>query len=456
MLVFSPSGFAFFHAKGDDSMLETARVLQDRYRLDRALGKAAGRQTWLATDLTCQEAVVVKLLTFSDQVQWDNLRLFEREAAILKQLDHPRIPQYRDYFCIDDRLLWFGLVQQYIPGISLKDLLARRGPITAEQAQDVAVSILEILTYLHGLSPPVLHRDIKPSNIILGEDQQIYLVDFGAVQDRAAAAGATFTVVGTYGYAPLEQFGGRAAPASDLYALGASLIHLLTGTVPADLPQYQGQMQFADQVSLHPGFVRWLKRLTEPNLEKRFRTAEQALEKLDTVQMAGAIVRSQPPNSRIKLTKSSQQLKVKLLSSWSGRTGFKRIVSVISLLFLPLLLFLFLGAGYNTAMLLTSLMSFSPMIVVSALNMLPSIIIAEICFDHQHFEIRWKLLGLCIYQQRGDVGSIDRVFNDFSKPIAGVILGVGIHEYTLTAEDSPFSEAECNWLANEIADWLGL
>jgi len=77
-------------------MLETARVLQDRYRLDRALGKAAGRQTWLATDLTCQEAVVVKLLTFSDQVQWDNLRLFEREAAILKQLDHPRIPQYCD------------------------------------------------------------------------------------------------------------------------------------------------------------------------------------------------------------------------------------------------------------------------------------------------------------------------------------------------------------------------
>ena len=71
----------------------------------------------------------------------------------------------------------------------------------------------------------MLHRDIKPSNLILGEDEQVYLVDFGAVQDKVAPSCTTFTVVGTYGYTPMEQFGGRAVPASDLYALGATLIH---------------------------------------------------------------------------------------------------------------------------------------------------------------------------------------------------------------------------------------
>jgi serine/threonine protein kinase len=442
-------------------MLETARVLQDRYRLDRALGKAAGRQTWLATDLTCQETVVVKLLTFSDQVQWDNLRLFEREAAILKQLDHPRIPQYRDYFCIDDRLLWFGLVQQYIPGISLKDLLTQRGAITTEQAQDVAVSILAILTYLHGLSPPVLHRDIKPSNIILGEDKlgedkQIYLVDFGAVQDRAAAAGATFTVVGTYGYAPLEQFGGRASPASDLYALGATLIHLLTDIAPVNLPQYDGRMQFADQVSLHPGFVRWLKRLTEPNLERRFRTAEQALEKLNTIQMSGAIARSQPPNSRIKLTKSSQQLEVKLLPPWSGAIDVKKIGPAIGLLSLVWLL---LGNGGMAGLLQVLLLS-PPFVLVIALISLPSFITAEAHFNYQRFEIRWKLLGLCLYRQQGDIDSIDRVFSGsvrgYGKLLPAISLGVGIRQYTFVALEPALSKAECNWLVDEIADWLGL
>jgi Serine/threonine protein kinase len=91
---------------------------------------------------------------------------------------------------------------------------------------------------LHELSPPVLHRDIKPSNLILDDSEQIYLVDFGAVQAQASVTGVTFTVVGTSGYAPLEQFWGRGAvAASDLYALGATLIHLLTNTYPADLPQ---------------------------------------------------------------------------------------------------------------------------------------------------------------------------------------------------------------------------
>ncbi|MBE9210812.1 serine/threonine protein kinase [Nostoc sp. LEGE 06077] len=265
-------------------MLQIEQILHHRYQIQRQLGNNGIRQTWLAKDLQAADGeeslVVVKLLAFGGTVQWDDLKLFEREAQVLKQLQHPRIPQYIDYFCVDDRTLWFGLVQEYIPGESLKEKLAVGKHCTEKQARKIATEVLKILIYLHELNPGVLHRDIKPSNLIWGEDNQIYLVDFGAVQDKAAKEGVTFTVVGTYGYAPMEQFGGRAVPASDLYALGASLIHLLTGIPPGDLPQQDLRLQFADRVNASSSFVRWLQKMTEPAPEQRFSHARQALDTL--------------------------------------------------------------------------------------------------------------------------------------------------------------------------------
>ncbi|MBD0304596.1 MAG: serine/threonine protein kinase [Tolypothrix sp. T3-bin4] len=262
-------------------MLQPEQILQERYQIQRQLGNNGIRQTWLAKDLQASNGenstVVVKLLAFGGTVQWDDLKLFEREAQILKQLNHPRIPQYIDYFCIDDRTLWFALIQEYIPGESLKDKLAVGKRFSEKRARKIAVEVLNILTYLHELNPGVLHRDIKPSNLIWGEDNRIYLVDFGAVQDKAAREGVTFTVVGTYGYAPMEQFGGRAVPASDLYALGATLIHLLTGISPSELPQEDLRLQFTDRVNLSPSFVSWLQKLIEPAPEQRFTSAREAL-----------------------------------------------------------------------------------------------------------------------------------------------------------------------------------
>ncbi|MEH1882259.1 serine/threonine protein kinase [Nostoc sp.] len=262
-------------------MLQPEQILQDRYQIQRQLGNNGIRQTWQALDLQASDGenstVVVKLLAFGGTVQWDDLKLFEREAQILKQLNHPRIPRYIDYFCIDDRTLWFGLIQEYIPGESLKEKLVLGERFTEKRARKIAGEILNILMYLHELNPGVLHRDIKPSNLIWGKDNRIYLVDFGAVQDKAAREGVTFTVVGTYGYAPMEQFGGRAVPASDLYALGATLIHLLTGTSPSDLPQQDLRLQFTDRVNLSPSFASWLQKLIEPAPEQRFPDARQAL-----------------------------------------------------------------------------------------------------------------------------------------------------------------------------------
>src|SRR5919199_2963081 len=267
-------------------MLQAEQILQERYQLKQQLGNNAGRQTWLAVDLATQtkERVIVKLLPFSPQIHWDDLKLFEREAQVLKHLNHSRIPKYRDYFSTEPSnsgdLPWFGLVQDYIPGDSLQQLFNKGKRFTEAGVKEIAIQLIKILIYLHDLSPPMLHRDIKPSNIIWQKYSQAYLVDFGAVQEKAKAEGATFTVVGTGGYAPPEQLWGRAVPASDLYALGATLIHLLTGIAPVDLPQREMRLQFRDKVSLSPSFAHWIETLIDPAPELRFSNAREALEAL--------------------------------------------------------------------------------------------------------------------------------------------------------------------------------
>ena len=269
-------------------MLQAEQILQGRYQLSQKLSNNPSRQTWLAFDLAAEprQPVIVKLLPFSPQTQWDDLKLFEREAQVLKHLNHPRIPKYRDYFSVDKEagggLPWFGLVQDYIKGLSLEQLFNSRKRFSESEAKEIATQLLNILIYLHELSPPVLHRDIKPSNIIRAEDGQVYLVDFGAVQEKAKAEGVTFTVVGTGGYAPPEQLWGRAVSASDLYALGATLIHLLTGTSPANLPQQRMRLQFQDKVTLTPRFAHWIEKLTDPAPERRYSQARQALMALQT------------------------------------------------------------------------------------------------------------------------------------------------------------------------------
>jgi hypothetical protein len=159
------------------------QILQEKYQLQKQLGRtAAGHQTWLATDLTTREKVTIKLLAFSPQMHWEELKLFEREAQVLQTLDHPRIPKYRDYFDLDKQIgegvPWFGLVQDYISGCSLQELLEQGQRFSEAKIRKIAQETLEILIYLHQLCPPVLHRDLKPSNLILGEDEHIYLIDW--------------------------------------------------------------------------------------------------------------------------------------------------------------------------------------------------------------------------------------------------------------------------------------
>src|SRR4028118_1167102 len=261
-----------------------------RYEVQQQLGKNAGRRTLLARDLDTQELVVVKLLSFGSDFEWEYLKLFEREAETLKALSHRAIPSYLNYFELDSpNSKGFALVQTYVEGKSLSEQLKEGRTFSETDVKQIAKALLEILIYLHGRQPSVIHRDIKPSNILLTNRSgnsvgELYLVDFGSVQTLAATEGGTITVVGTYGYMPPEQFGGRTVGASDLYSLGATLIALVTGTHPANLPQKDGRIQFEQAANLSPAFADWLRWMTQPSLDKRLTSAVEALQALEQPQ----------------------------------------------------------------------------------------------------------------------------------------------------------------------------
>ena len=473
-------------------MLQTTQVLQGRYQLQKQLGNNAGRQTWLAIDIKASppEPVTVKLLAFSPQMQWDEFKLFEREASVLKQLNHPRIPKYRDYFSLDKQtgagLCWFGLVQDYIPGYSLQQLLDRGKRFTEVQVRSLATQVLQILTYLHGLNPPVLHRDIKPSNLILGEDKRVYLVDFGAVQDTAAAEGVTFTVVGTTGYAPLEQFWGKAVEASDLYALGATLIHLLTGVPPADLPQRNLRIQFKDQVSINSAFLSWIEALTEPDLNLRLSTASKALEALQTGRFITYPLQSvHPPfRTKIQLSKSPTQLSIKIPGQGILVLGYfitwlvKLIltlcleISLLSLLVTPVFLILYLINNFSF------ILAHNPELIVFCLFLItgsywlwklfkvgfketdkmrtdtnlitiPAFYTYFIKFDRNEFVIEGRYLKFLFFCQRSRTSDIVDIVS--FKDVKTIFLLSRNKEYHL---GKTATQDECQWLAQEIQEWL--
>src|ERR687885_1062495 len=289
-------------------------ILRDRYEIQQRLGKKAGRQTLLALDKETQELVVIKRLTFSSDISWDDLKLFEREAETLKALSHPAIPRYLDSFELDaPNGKGFAMVQSYIEAPSLEEHLKAGRTFSEGEVKQLVKALLEILAYLHSQKPPVIHRDIKPSNILLTNRSgnsvgQVYLVDFGSVQTLATQEGKTITVVGTYGYMPPEQFGGRTTPASDLYSLGATLIYLITGRHPTELPQKDGRIEFQSIANLDANLRDWLEWMTEPSLDRRLTSAREALSALQNPRIRKkkvAPIVKQPPDSDVILTKTA-------------------------------------------------------------------------------------------------------------------------------------------------------
>jgi len=222
------------------------------------------------------EPVVIKQFRFAQNLaDWAGLQAHEAEVDILQQLNHPGIPHYLDAFETPDG---FCMVQEYKDAPSL----SQPRSWTPSDIKRVAIALLDILVYLQSRPDPVIHRDIKPENILVDQNLNVFLVDFGFARLGGEDLAASSMVKGTMGFMPPEQlFNRELTKASDLYSLGATLICLVTGTKSANignliLPDYR--IRFRELVPpLHRGWLNWLEKLVEPRPENRYRSAEAAL-----------------------------------------------------------------------------------------------------------------------------------------------------------------------------------
>ena len=258
-----------------ESLHPLGKVLNQNYRLQEVLGKGGSGTTYAAQHLATNQLVALKILSLNHLQDWKQLELFEREAQVLENLNHLHIPNYIEYFAVEDS---FCIVQELAPGKSLAELVRSGKRFKEAEVKDIATQILETLIYLHSQKPPVIHRDIKPENIILDRTGKVFLVDFGAVQNTyhsTLARGST--VVGTFGYMAPEQFMGQAVPATDLYGLGATLLFLLTHRSPAELPTEELKIDVSACTQVSEHLTEWLEKMVEPDVADRFSSAKQAL-----------------------------------------------------------------------------------------------------------------------------------------------------------------------------------
>ena len=243
-------------------------LIGGRYRLGAKLGKGSQGDIFLARDDKAKGAedkeVVVKRLT--PRGTWKSFELFERESKVLSQLHHAGVP--RHYATLEEPPGTFNLVMQRAPGENLREL-AKTRRLSETELRDVLVRCLEILDYLHTRTPPVIHRDIKPSNIMRAPGGACWLVDFGGVLDNTRDKGGS-TIVGTFGYMAPEQLHGQVIPATDLYALGATIVALAGGIEPEDVPRKGLRMDLDKHLrSLDPGFRAALSAMTDPDPDAR-------------------------------------------------------------------------------------------------------------------------------------------------------------------------------------------
>ncbi len=273
----------------------TGTLLKDRYRLESALSRGSAASTWRAVDVRTGEACVVKELSVGAAVRegsgaqsWDGdftkvVELFEREARVLAHLDHPAIPRFIDHFRVeaeDDVRLY--TVQELVEGDTLEALVGSGRHFTEKEAVEICRAVAATLGYLHDRSPPLVHRDVKPSNIIVAADGSVHLVDFGSV--RNALEGDPHdgkTIVGTYGYMPMEQYEARAVPQSDFYALGMTLVFLLSHRDPTRITRTGLSLDFRPLVNVSERFASLIEWMIQPAPDDRPPRAARILAALD-------------------------------------------------------------------------------------------------------------------------------------------------------------------------------
>ena len=310
-------------------------LLHDRYQILGILGKGGFGATFVSSDLSLpgNPLCVVKQLrpsTDDPNVFQMARELFEREAETLGKLGvHPQVPRLLDYFEDNQQ---FYLVQEYVKGHNLHQEVKKRGPFSEAGVKQFLSELLPILKYIH--KQKVIHRDIKPANLILREtDRKLVLIDFGAVKNQVntvivnvnSQTAFTNFAVGTQGFAPPEQMAMRPVYASDIYAVGATCIYLLTGKSPKaiEVDVNTGELLWEKLVKVSPQFAKVLKTMLEVSVRHRYKSAQEVMDALDMTAYADSLAQSLTAAPMVTSPKPPQDSGQILTSSVSGTINSK-------------------------------------------------------------------------------------------------------------------------------------
>jgi serine/threonine-protein kinase len=291
-----------------DAAIPVGTIVSNRYLIGRVLGQGGFGRTYLASDIHCfnKHCVLKEFLPnlIEESYQQKSRDLFEREAKILYQIDHPQIPKFQA--CFEDNKRLF-LVQEYVEGKTYSALLRERISEQNKAFDETEIiqwlrDILPVLDYIHQHN--IIHRDISPDNIILDSDKNLpVLIDFGVGKQNIEQCNPNQTyarqksVVGKIGYAPHEQISlGQCFPSSDLYALGVTAIVLLTGIAPEVLLDgYSLEWQWQKYIRVSQTLAEVLNKMLADKPKERYHCATDVLNALGFPTLAGVTVVNQVP-----------------------------------------------------------------------------------------------------------------------------------------------------------------
>jgi serine/threonine protein kinase len=257
-------------------------LLKQRYRILAQIGKGGFGEVYKAEDSQFTGRLVaiksMSLDSLNSREAIEAAEAFEREALMLANLMHPNLPSIYDYFNENSRSY---LVMSFIEGMTLEDYLKIRGGcLPVEKVLPIGIQLCSVLGYLHKRQPAIIFRDLKPTNVMRTPDRQLYLIDFGVARLFKHGQTRDTIALGSPGYAAPEQYGkAQTTPQADIYSLGATLHHLLSGTDPSDAPFIFAPLHIA----AYPDLNTLIMHMLETNPGKRpmsMSTVKQELQRI--------------------------------------------------------------------------------------------------------------------------------------------------------------------------------
>ena len=259
-------------------MTEIGSIIDGKYEILTEIGRGGMSVVYLAMDkrLNKQWAVKEILKKANGKNGEIIVNSLLAEANLMKRLDHPTFPRIVD---IIDNGVTIYVVMDYIEGESLDKVLNEYGAQPEEKVINWAMQIADALSYLHSQKPPIIYRDMKPANVMLKPEGNVKIIDFGIAREYKEQNLADTTVLGTKGYAPPEQYSGQTDPRSDIFALGMTMHHLLTGVDPRNGEPYAPVRQWNPELS--EGIEAIIDKCVQPAAENRYQSCADLLYDLE-------------------------------------------------------------------------------------------------------------------------------------------------------------------------------